>query len=735
MLMRPAKNDRPTLGPDGVRIAGRATPLTMIALGAGAYLLLGVLVDISVVRSPDGNRYLHTLLLTLLALAFVLAAEGLLALIRAIPAADMLGWPFRASVVGAVAYSIAWGHRVFVNCWYFDDWGYLVTRPFDKALITSPLNDHFLPLLKIVIWGMTRAFGFDYIGAACLQQAAFLVVIVGLAHLLWNATRRSWLLILLVGLFALWPTYGVARTWFGGGFLLTASAGLLTVYVLHALRMISGENLRLMDVCVSGVLAAAAVFISSQTLVPAVYLIAFFLPALVVSQHRTADVRRLAIFCLVSLIPTAVAFWGRSAYVVHPPLNPSGLFDGRLFTNLGIFILNKGLLADSFGGWLPTVTVAGLFALPLAFAAKRLATTRVIDTDRWAGLAGIILGGCSALVIPLVQIGLGRRWSYDAAINPYYTTMPFLGLCLTWSGIGIALARHPGNGASTQPTRSVALAVAAAIAAAGISAKIIRDETPLKVDLKLIYSQRHFIDDLGAAVCDLALLHRDGPPVRWVPSFDIVNCRLCANIIGPPQFLHDLGFDSIASIAARRTCPKTNLRVLTQGAAVTDGRESKAAMSFVQKYLLPLDLTAVPPEIAAASVQIRGKSAIDALNGADGLPENGTRSFSVPTGTITTCDGWAFDDVTKSVPEHIWIELTNTETRKRYYWPAHRYSRPTFSQGLKMPSIEYCGFHCEAVRYALPIGVYQMKIYQVEGNTALVSDFSTWSISPTVIVK
>ena len=68
-------------------------------------------------------------------------------------------------------------------------------------------------------------------------------------------------------------------------------------------------------------------------------------------------------------------------------------------------------------------------------------------------------------------------------------------------------------------------------------------------------------------------------------------------------------------------------------------------------------------------------------------------------------------------------------------WLAHRYSRPTFSQGLKMPSIEYCGFHCEAVLYALPIGVYQMKIYQVEGNAALVSDFSTWSISPTVIVK
>ena len=170
MLMRPAKNDRPTLDPDGVRIAGRATPLTMITLGAGAYLLLGVLVDIFVVRSPDGNRYLHTLLLTLLALAFVLAAEGLLALIRAIPAADMLGWPFRASVVGAVAYSIAWGHRVFVNYWYFDDWGYLVTRAFDKALITSPLNDHFLPLFKSVIWGMTRAFKVRCDAIALIRQ-------------------------------------------------------------------------------------------------------------------------------------------------------------------------------------------------------------------------------------------------------------------------------------------------------------------------------------------------------------------------------------------------------------------------------------------------------------------------------------------------------------------------------------------------------------------------------------
>lgn len=736
-LMRNMKNDgaieNPSVGV--VRPRGKASPWATMALGAGAYLLLAALVDVCVVRVPEGNRYLHTLLVTLLGLAFVAAAEGFLAVIQAISPAEMLGWPFRAGAVGSVAYSVVYGHSVFVNYWYWDDWGYLVPRPFDMALVTGPLNDHFLPLLKIVLWGTTRVFGFDYIGAACLQQAAFLLLILALAHLLWSAARRPWLLILLVGLFAMWPSYGVARTWFCAGFWLTASAALLAVYVLHARRIVFGEKIRLKDLAVSAVLAAATVFISSQTLLPAVYLVAFCFAALLVSERRIVDVRRLGILCSISLVPTAVALWGRSVYVVRSPMNPSGLFDGQLFTNLGAFILDKALFASSFSGWLPLVVLAVLFVLPLAAAAIKLAASKVIDPGRRADLAGLMLGGCAIFVLSLAQIGLGRRWTIEAALNTYYVTLPFFGLWLAWAGIGLALACRPEAGTSTRPARSVAIAVAAVLAAAGLSGTIVRSEPPFGQRLRLIHSQRQFIDDLGAAVCDLALLHRAGPPVHWVPSFDFSNCKVCESIIGPPQFFHDtLGFDSMTRIAARRACPGAELRMLGQAAVVTDGSESKAAMSFLRRYLSPLDLTIVPPEIPATSVQIRGKSAMDSLNGSAGHVEHGPRSFLVTGGAITSCDGWAFDDLTKAAPEHVWIEFTNTETHKRYYWPAHRYSRPAFSRGLNL-STEMSGISCDAARYALPVGVYTMKVYQIEGKVAMVSDFSTWSISPTIAVK
>src|ERR1700683_2993994 len=104
--------------------ARRASPLATLAWGAGIYIALAAVVDVEVVGSPTHNRFLQILLLALLGVAFVVAAEGFLAVIRAIPASEMLGWPFVASAVGSVAYTLMYGHRVFVNYWYYDDWGY-----------------------------------------------------------------------------------------------------------------------------------------------------------------------------------------------------------------------------------------------------------------------------------------------------------------------------------------------------------------------------------------------------------------------------------------------------------------------------------------------------------------------------------------------------------------------------------------------------------------------------------
>jgi hypothetical protein len=633
-LMRDAENreNGESAATGAAPSARKISPLPALALGTAAYLLLAAVVDFGVVRVPDGNRVLHTALLTLLSLAFVALAEAFLAAIRAIAQVEMFGWPFCAAAAGSVAYSIGYGDRVFVNSWYWDDWGYLVPHPLDEAWLTGPLNDHFVPLLKIVLWGMRKVFGLDYIGAACLQQAAFLVIVVVLAHLLWRASERPWILVLWVGLFAAWPSYGPARTWFGGGFWLTASAALLAVYLLHARRIIVfAEAMRLTDAVVSALLAAATVFISSQTLAPAVYLIAFCAPVLLSPERRDVTARRLVTLGSVSLAPTALALWGRSVYVVRPPLNYSGLLNGRLFTNLAVFVLNKALFLRSFGWFFgPRAGRAlGLACVLLVVGAARLAISKTMAASRRTHLASLILGGFSLLILPLAQIGLARRWNYGAALGDYYVTLPFLGFWLASAAIVLALVarleRSPKNpserppdgadwvgaaeaddsprqaGRTARQTRAAGLAFTAVIAAAVLGRAHQPGELPLAQRLEIIRVQRQFLDRLGAAACSLAALHRDGRAVHWVPGYDISNCSVCADIIGPPQFVHDLGFDPLVRIAARRSCPaieRTGGLVASPGASsapATDGTESEAARAFLRQYLAPDHSTITPP--------------------------------------------------------------------------------------------------------------------------------------------
>lgn len=563
----------------------RARALAILAIGTAAYLLAALAADVWVVGALDGNRYIHYGILIVLGLAFMTAAEGFLALIRAISPADMLAWPFRAAAIGSVAYSLAWARPVFVNYWYYDDWGYLRGAPSAVGYMLTPLNDHFVPLLKLVILAMTRWFGFDYIGAACLQQAAFLLIVLALAHLLWSVVRRPWLLVVLVGLFAMWPSYGVARTWFAGGFWLTASAGFLSVYILHARRIVFEEDMRWWDIAVSLALASATVFISSQTLAPVVYLAAFCFPHLLLSSRRAVRLRRLSTLAALSLAPTILALWGRRVYAAGLHLNPAGLWNGSVFINLGAFFLNKVLFVQSFRNWRSPLELAVLLFLPLAAAVTKLATSKTISPNRKANLASLILGGGAVFVLSIVQIGLGRRWSYDAALNDYYVTLPLLGLWLMWLASGLTLLGGTDALQAGFP-RSVALVTAALMVAAALSPALQQNVISMKRRIRIVGAERQFMDRLGAALCDLAQLHRNGPAVRWAPGPDLRACSVCRQIIGPPAFLRGLQFSSLIDIAARGSCPAPAAGA-SPGTLMTDGSESQAATAFLRTYFAP----------------------------------------------------------------------------------------------------------------------------------------------------
>jgi hypothetical protein len=152
----------------------------------------------------------------------------------------------------------------------------------------------------------------------------------------------------------------------------------------------------------------------------------------------------------------------------------------------------------------------------------------------------------------------------------------------------------------------------------------------------------------------------------------------------------------------------------------------------------PVDMAAVrdsaivPAAIAQSEIVKRGKSALDYLNGS---LRAGDGSFIVATNGIISCDGWAFDDVRNSTPDDVWIEFTQVENGHHYYWHARRYSRPALGASLKIPSVVNSGFNCKEVYYSVPAGAYSAQVYQIEGNSAIVSDFSTFTPSPRIMVK
>jgi hypothetical protein len=172
-----------------------------------------------------------------------------------------------------------------------------------------------------------------------------------------------------------------------------------------------------------------------------------------------------------------------------------------------------------------------------------------------------------------------------------------------------------------------------------------------------------------------------------------------------------------------------------------DNRFTAAAMPSKKKILVfgfhppQTDLAKIPPEIARAKLVQRGQSSLDTASNAAAKRVNNLRFFSVDKGTIYPCIGWAFDDLLKTTPDMLWLELTQTDNKQRYYWPVQRYDRPELAEALKIPSIKRSGFKCEPVNFVLPAGTYTTKLLQVEGDSAIVNDLNRYDASPTIVVQ
>jgi multisubunit Na+/H+ antiporter MnhF subunit len=144
-----------------------------------------------------------------------------------------------------------------------------------------------------------------------------------------------------------------------------------------------------------------------------------------------------------------------------------------------------------------------------------------------------------------------------------------------------------------------------------------------------------------------------------------------------------------------------------------------------------VESTTPPPVIQQANVVPGGSAALDSINGV--LPSQ-DGSFSVRRTGVTSCDGWGFDDESKSTPAEVWLELKNSESGALHYWHAQRYPRPALASAVKIPSVATAGFRCDTVEYRLTPGNYAAHLYQLDGRAGKVSTLSTYTIPPRVYV-
>jgi hypothetical protein len=406
---------------------------------------------------------------------------------------------------------------------------------------------------------------------------------------------------LFLATYASWPTHGEARYWLGGGFWLSASAAFLMLYLLHSqTRLIAGKPLTPFDLSVSFVLASMTVFISSQTMIPVVYLLCLVGPVVAIDHEPMTAARRVGILAVLSLIPTVLIFVGRGIYVQRAGWDMSGLLHGDLIRNAILFFGQKVVLLRGDIHKLKyqleaAAAFAVLFAAPimlaLAIQFDKWRRGDISSRSEWAARLGLVLLGCALIGVLFTQIGAARNWLTEAVLGSYYGTLPLLAFWLALFGAFATLM--PAVASRSRPwPKAAALGVGVALTVEMALALVsIHKQTPLRERVEKSAAQHEFVEQLGTAMCSLAASH-PGQRVTWRSKYaPEADCPLCLSIIATPDFhVPDL-LTAIAPLAARRACPSADAdRVMGWSSAnvdiTTDGMENREVRRFYDAYFV-----------------------------------------------------------------------------------------------------------------------------------------------------
>ena len=506
-----------------------------------------------------------------------------------------------------IAFSVTYAPSIFIKFYEYDDWVYLAYKysHLDFTYLNEAINLHYAPVLKLLMYFVSLLSDPTYYGNALL----FFFFNIFLLSCLFEFLKRHFIneriAIVFTIMFALWPTFDMARFWWGGGFWLLIPLPLLLLTVLKIKNMLNSNKMGSAELIWVLFLSMLVVLSSSQVLLPiiliAAYISIYFL-AKGLSVGTWLNYKWLLVLTM-SFIPTIIGFYGRR-YLFEKKSDFSGLYDGSFFFNIGAFIYRKVLFSNVVLIYLLAISIIFILLCSLIHTNKRRTE---LSIDKFATELSIIIFGLVGFIIYVIQVGVGRSWQAYAVITPYYVSYPLLLILLMIAGAYSIKSKLSYFFQDLNPNLSSGLrgrllrsehkfsypAIILFLVYTGIHSFMIY--RPKVSQINQVNAQKKFMADFGQASCDVIQNSSGDQPIALIPYKSFYpQCTKCgAYFKGPDSFLifiskDDHFFRILAKSFAETYCAKESNRLLldpTPSSLTTDGvMVSEVMKKFYNEY-------------------------------------------------------------------------------------------------------------------------------------------------------
>jgi hypothetical protein len=434
--------------------------------------------------------------------------------------------------LSGLALTIIYGPKIFINFYEYDDWMYMSYSLSDLSLafINSPINEHYIPLLKLLLYYNSKFSDPTFFGYSLLFYMASMLVLNVLARFIIVHIQDERILAFVLISFSVWPSFETARTWFGGGFWLAIPVATLLLSILLVRKIIthdsSSKNFILLFI-----FSAITVLISSQILIPIIFIYAYLIPYLLYEKSKIGFKKSLLKISIVSFIPSLFSFLARPQLpTTHA--NFFGFIDGSLFRNIYYFIDNKILLIQSPKKIVIFLTfIASIFLLVKLMKLIKNDFKLKINNSSYSDVFAFSSLGLTVFLMFVIQVGLGRGWDSFIVINPYYSTMPITGICIVLSALIYLKLKTTGINRKKVWFYWIILIL--------ISSFSFYKYYPNEKYIKQVMYQKEYIRDFGEMTCSKLAGVEDTKHVYLKPKLQFSECKRAEDIFKAPKTFVD----------------------------------------------------------------------------------------------------------------------------------------------------------------------------------------------------